>query len=623
MGDQLLALFELGERAYAVARWLWKTANETRKAPDTWDMLHLYLKRAKKETELMIEEIEDLLREPSVAEESSVQALKLMQADLLAYARNIETYLKKEQPQSIYRRIDFAIQGQADMRELLEQMELHARNVVTWLYLLDRKIRRKEAAPKALNLEVLQFHDQDKKIRVPGVSRLSAFNASYKRSPDVDAIDVKVLVESVERQHDVGPITEKLKRRIGNSGKGGPAGILPCLGFTQDPDHRIVFLLPSNTGGLQTMREAMADDGATPPLEEQFDLARQLTDAVLMLSAAKLMHKNIRSDTVLLLRPSTDDNKPDAVRQDEYPITIDQTQAMTGEKGQTSKSSQGKEAKIEDEKIKSGGNDRGRENERTKEDERGRKRTRSNDRIDLARPGRKDPGTGDQRLLLGSATVILAHWSQARGYGDTEDRLGPGLSEWHLKLYRHPAQQKPSGNDKYVLGHDVYALGMCLLEIGLWSPLIVAGEGGLPSASYYLREAGGQAARRWIKTELKAAWNYKQHRDEEPTYELNELVELVLKDEVTTEVVLEMKKRRQKLRDKHPETAQMIKKVIKKLTEDGTRHVSTRLKVAIEDTLLDLLEEDQRDGSTTLQAAKEFEDAARSMRKRRGRTVRT
>ncbi|KAL2178892.1 uncharacterized protein P884DRAFT_298052 [Thermothelomyces heterothallicus CBS 202.75] len=478
MGDQLLALFELGERAYAVARWLWKTANETRKAPDTWDMLHLYLKRAKKETELMIEEIEDLLREPSVAEESSVQALKLLQADLLAYARNIETYLKKEQPQSIYRRIDFAIQGQADMRELLEQMELHARNVVTWLYLLDRKIRRKEAAPKALNSEVLQFHDQDKKIRVPGVSRLSAFNASYKRSPDVDAIDVKVLVESVERQHD-------------------------------DPDHRIVFLLPSNTGGLQTMREAMADDGATPPLEEQFDLARQLTDAVLMLSAAKLMHKNIRSDTVLLLRPSTDDNKPDA----------------------------------------------------------------------------------------------------ARGYGDTEDRLGPGLSEWHLKLYRHPAQQKPSGNDKYVLGHDVYALGMCLLEIGLWSPLIVAGEGGLPSASYYLREAGGQAARRWIKTELKAAWNYKQHRDEEPTYELNELVELVLKDEVTTEVVLEMKKRRQKLRDKHPETAQMIKKVIKKLTEDGTRHVSTRLKVAIEDTLLDLLEEDQRDGSTTLQAAKEFEDA--------------
>jgi hypothetical protein len=43
--------------------------------------------------------------------------------------------------------------------------------------------------------------------------------------------------------------------------------------------------------------------------------------------------------------------------------------------------------------------------------------------------------------------------------------------KWQSDLYRHPSRQ---GNhpDYYVMQHDVYSLGVCLLEIGMWESLI-------------------------------------------------------------------------------------------------------------------------------------------------------
>jgi hypothetical protein len=46
-------------------------------------------------------------------------------------------------------------------------------------------------------------------------------------------------------------------------------------------------------------------------------------------------------------------------------------------------------------------------------------------------------------------------------------------SVWEKDLYRHPRRQRLKPEDEYVMQHDIYSLGVCLLEIGLWQTLVV------------------------------------------------------------------------------------------------------------------------------------------------------
>ncbi|KAM0441197.1 hypothetical protein ACHAPT_000503 [Fusarium lateritium] len=50
--------------------------------------------------------------------------------------------------------------------------------------------------------------------------------------------------------------------------------------------------------------------------------------------------------------------------------------------------------------------------------------------------------------------------------------LFEGDITWEGNLYRHPARQGLRAHDKYVMQHDVYSLGVCLLEIGLWASFV-------------------------------------------------------------------------------------------------------------------------------------------------------
>jgi hypothetical protein len=52
-------------------------------------------------------------------------------------------------------------------------------------------------------------------------------------------------------------------------------------------------------------------------------------------------------------------------------------------------------------------------------------------------------------------------WTQRRG-DDTLER----------NLYRHPSRQGSSPREDYVMQHDIYSLGVCLLEVGLWTSFI-------------------------------------------------------------------------------------------------------------------------------------------------------
>lgn len=53
-----------------------------------------------------------------------------------------------------------------------------------------------------------------------------------------------------------------------------------------------------------------------------------------------------------------------------------------------------------------------------------------------------------------------------------------GDTAWERNLYRHPTRQGLHAQDKYSMQHDVYSLGVCLLEIGLWASFVEYGEDG-------------------------------------------------------------------------------------------------------------------------------------------------
>lgn len=47
-----------------------------------------------------------------------------------------------------------------------------------------------------------------------------------------------------------------------------------------------------------------------------------------------------------------------------------------------------------------------------------------------------------------------------------------GDPAWHRNFYRHPERQGTNVVNRYVMQHDIYSLGVCLLEIGLWRSFV-------------------------------------------------------------------------------------------------------------------------------------------------------
>ena len=84
----------------------------------------------------------------------------------------------------------------------------------------------------------------------------------------------------------------------------------------------------------------------------------------------------------------------------------------------------------------------------------------------------KDEGAQEDSSRCGKAWMpYLTNWTLAR----TEQMLSyrQGDDDWERNLYRHPQRQGLHVEDRYHAGHDIYSLGVCLLEIGLGESLIV------------------------------------------------------------------------------------------------------------------------------------------------------
>ncbi|KAI9367317.1 hypothetical protein BJX61DRAFT_316620 [Aspergillus egyptiacus] len=50
--------------------------------------------------------------------------------------------------------------------------------------------------------------------------------------------------------------------------------------------------------------------------------------------------------------------------------------------------------------------------------------------------------------------------------------LMKGDMSWSRNIYRHPRRQGLDPSEKYSMHHDIYSLGVCLLEIGLWESFV-------------------------------------------------------------------------------------------------------------------------------------------------------
>ncbi|OQD94855.1 hypothetical protein PENSOL_c023G01260 [Penicillium solitum] len=50
--------------------------------------------------------------------------------------------------------------------------------------------------------------------------------------------------------------------------------------------------------------------------------------------------------------------------------------------------------------------------------------------------------------------------------------LRVGSSAWEEDIYQHPDRQGSNPNADYIMQHDIYSLGVCLLEIGLWESFV-------------------------------------------------------------------------------------------------------------------------------------------------------
>lgn len=86
-------------------------------------------------------------------------------------------------------------------------------------------------------------------------------------------------------------------------------------------------------------------------------------------------------------------------------------------------------------------------------------------------------------LVFDNGTSPLG-WSALVGFRSirmADDKtLQHGDPTTHGNLYRHPAKQGTLPEKEYTMQHDIYSLGVCMLEIGLWKSFIQYDESCVP-----------------------------------------------------------------------------------------------------------------------------------------------
>ncbi|UKZ57484.1 hypothetical protein TrVGV298_011341 [Trichoderma virens] len=75
-----------------------------------------------------------------------------------------------------------------------------------------------------------------------------------------------------------------------------------------------------------------------------------------------------------------------------------------------------------------------------------------------------------QEPSTNSLAPFLVGFEKFREHQGDSARIGS--EDWKLNMYAHPKRYGLRAEDSYVMQHDIYSLGVCLLEIGLWESFI-------------------------------------------------------------------------------------------------------------------------------------------------------
>ncbi|KAK2813692.1 hypothetical protein FQN50_000090 [Emmonsiellopsis sp. PD_5] len=68
--------------------------------------------------------------------------------------------------------------------------------------------------------------------------------------------------------------------------------------------------------------------------------------------------------------------------------------------------------------------------------------------------------------------LFLLGWQYART-ADSFSTQRTGEKLWQRRIYQHPERQHWEAEADYSMGHDIYSLGACMLEILIWMPLVM------------------------------------------------------------------------------------------------------------------------------------------------------
>ncbi len=91
---------------------------------------------------------------------------------------------------------------------------------------------------------------------------------------------------------------------------------------------------------------------------------------------------------------------------------------------------------------------------------------------------------------LAGEIVTLVGFDVLRDAEGKTSRIGD--NDWEKNLYRHPQRQGLSLQFDYEMRHDIYSLGVCLLEIGLWESFVDYGaNSSVPVLGRGLAVSGG------------------------------------------------------------------------------------------------------------------------------------
>lgn len=345
------------------------------------------------------------------------KSLELQIARLGKEVNRAKEFLEEHKPDTLLGRGMLAIRSERVAKGINKNLRTRQTELAELISMLGEE--NKQILEKVILSRKRFMHDTSEGYQpVPFTANIFTAKGEYKPDEtDDEYSQVSVIVERYESQ---GNSTYEVLHRIasllhyGVTEASPRKGILPCLGFRMDPTPELVFQLPDKVEEPQTLQTVIAADvgkpfGGNHPLDYRFRLARRLSEAVLGVHSAGLVHKNIRSETVILIMPKFEGADEDAKH-----------------------------------KI----------------------------------------GFGDPYLMS---------WYHGRAIiGNMSNKAG--TAEWTENIYRHPERQGVEIQNKIVvqersnIGHDIYSLGVCLLEIGLWDPLVrTRTANGMPQVADYFR----------------------------------------------------------------------------------------------------------------------------------------